>query len=432
MVFAKALGDDAGPFVAPAPDAPNSEPVSTVASTPDPIADPTDKPADAPAEPHGYAMHDEHESAAERTEHYVHRLHQAKVGAHTVHEAGEGAEAIRLGNEARNGLAETVDGSGKLLRSLGGTANAIESLNAQQAARLTEAAQTLKGLSSLQKTATLASARQSTIARTLARAMSQGAEPATILALRTQLAEASRAANTAQEAVRDAQGAAKVARATIRAVGAELSEAQRGGSLARAAFAAIRNSRTGEMAVQLARTAAESRVGAVVAAIGTCKYVKVGGRVLVVAAVAIDAFLATNPHATVNGNTFRFVAQAGASTILYTQPVLLPVLFAEAFVAKGPHATGTIAAAVQAGAIPLDYVTGGVAVGDRALFDLDKEMKGGKYGAVVKGANLLGQIGADEGWGSVMGTTFAYWSKVSPKTALRDAKQVWDWLTDNS
>ena len=93
-----------------------------------------------------------------------------------------------------------------------------------------------------------------------------------------------------------------------------------------------------------------------------------------------------------------------------------------------PHITGTLQAAVQIAGIATDYISAGWERGDEALTLFDEEIKNGKYGGIVKGANYLGQILADDEFSDVLKRTATYWSSVSPSEVWKDTRDVWKFL----
>jgi hypothetical protein len=124
------------------------------------------------------------------------------------------------------------------------------------------------------------------------------------------------------------------------------------------------------------------------------------------------------------------MGQGVASLAIYTQPYLWPVVAAEAFLMNKPHVTGTVQSLVQTAGVAVDFAIGGREAGQRSLASLDKEMKDGKFGALVKGANLVGQELSDRGVKDVLKETWRYWSNVSPGKALADAKATWSFLAN--
>jgi len=364
-----------------------------------------------------------------------HRVHQGKIGSHSVRDAAEGLRDAALEARelvaARAGVVTLAEKGGKITRLMAGVVEGAEALSAAQAHRLLDASSTLEHAAQLNITAKAAAGRQGGLARHLEALCRRGGDAVRIKALRDELAEASRATTAAFRGVRDFEPTARQARATLRIITGELREAQQASGLVRRALQVIDSVRSGEQAAKLARLVAESRVGAAISVLADSKIVRVGGNVLVVAAAAIDAVTAGRSDATVGGNAFRVVGQGAASVVLYSQPELLPVFVAESFLMNGPHLTGMVAAAVQVGGVAVDYLAGSEA-GDRALGTLDAEMKSGKYGAVIKGANYFGQSLADEGLGAMLTETARYWSGVSPRQAWSDVKDIWGWLSPSA
>ena len=349
-----------------------------------------------------------------------HMLHKGKLTVHLVKDAGEAATEV-----AEMRTASSVLAAGPLPRAARANHLGNAVLSGHQAAALERATQALNDHNVLNRAAESASRDQSSAARRLNRAISDGrSTPQQIQGLRDQVAEATNRANQAQQAAQKAKTEAEAARQTIQ--GLEDSVDARKGL--QRATAGLAESQEAQRALELVRRGALSNVGQALTTAAKSKVVKVGGKVLIGAAVAGDAYMATRSDATNLGNTTRAVGQGAVSTIMYTQPALLPVLAAEAFLMDKPHITGPVQAAVQTLGVAADYLSGGSDRGDQSLSRLDQEMKDGTYGGVIKGANHIGQAIADKGAGEVVSEAADYWSQTSPGQVLSDVQSLGGWL----
>ncbi|MCK5689840.1 hypothetical protein KAI87_11250 [Myxococcota bacterium] len=304
---------------------------------------------------------------------------------------------------------------------------AYRELNAGEVVHLDKAVSSIQQYAALEKKAILASKLQSKFAKSLGN-FNKTVDSKTIIATREKVAMLSRRASNLHHELAQLKPSLAHSNHTVRTLGKRLYDSGKTLGVADRAKVILANTKLGRKVLKAGLAAADSKVAKVVSKVGKSKSLKVVGGALISAAIVADGYEAYKKGTTIKGKSFRAVAQSGASAMLYTQPLLVPVLAAESFIMDAPHMTGPIQSLVQTGGVAVDYVLGSEGEGYEALYELDADMKSGLYGGVIKGANYFGEALKDDGASAVIEHAIDYWSDVSPSEAWKDTKDVWNWL----
>jgi len=360
------------------------------------------------------------ESAVDTVARLTHQAYRVEHAVeHAPHAVKQAATALARAHEVTKAKTAPPPAAVKAM----GT-DAAAALTPAQVADLTEAIKTLDAYRERAATAEHAAQAHAKAAQAVTQAAQRGTTSTELRVLQRGMFAT---AAIAEEAGRDLRGLEKgvrSARDLLKSIQAGVRQTR----LSSALLSKIAQTETAHALLTSAAKAADSRFIEAVTTIADSKVVRVSGKVLFVASVAIDGYLATRPTATVSGNVVRFGGQAGTTLLQASTPGMLPVALLETFVFDKPHITGTTRVLPQVLGVAADYLSGDHAAGDLQLQTLDAEMKLGTYGSVIKAANFIGDGIAERGVGTVLSETLDYWSHVSARQALRDTKDFWNWL----